>query len=409
MARRGRIILLILSGFLSLPGFASGSTNTGARKLTVIRKDTSVQVDLMDVLHLLLRTGYSSYAKSDSVGLKPIVSAMPGVGYALQSRMAVVLSGNIAFRTGTQSRVSLINFSTSYTQNAQFTLPVQWNIWNKNSTYDFIGEMRFYSYPQSSFGLGSHSNIENQNPMDYNYLRFSETVMRRVAGYFYAGAGYIMDNHWGISRSGPINSAVSDFSSYGPATHTVSSGFSLNGFFDSRDCSINPSKGFYAMYQYRQNLMALGSTSAWNSLIIDVRKYLRFPENSKNVLAFWSYNWLTLSGKPPYLDLPATLWDANTNTGRGYIQGRFRGAQMVYAETEYRFRLTANGLLGGVLFANAQSFSGAPGTRLQAVQPGYGPGLRIKLNKVSKTNIAVDYGIGREGSKGLFVNIGELF
>jgi hypothetical protein len=82
---------------------------------------------------------------------------------------------------------------------------------------------------------------------------------------------------------------------------------------------------------------------------------------------------------------------------------------MIYAETEYRFRLTANGLVGGVVFVNAQSFSGAPGTRLQGIQPGYGPGLRIKLNKVSKTNICIDYGIGREGSKGFFVNIGELF
>jgi hypothetical protein len=61
------------------------------------------------------------------------------------------------------------------------------------------------------------------------------------------------------------------------------------------------------------------------------------------------------------------------------------------------------------LFANAQTLSGAPGTRLQAVQPAYGPGLRIKLNKVSRTNIAVDYGIGREGSKGLFINVGEIF
>ena len=82
---------------------------------------------------------------------------------------------------------------------------------------------------------------------------------------------------------------------------------------------------------------------------------------------------------------------------------------MVYGEAEYRYGITSNGLIGGVIFVNGQSFSAAPGTHFQAIQPGYGPGVRVKLNKVSKTNIAVDYGFGHEGSRGLFVKIGELF
>ena len=82
---------------------------------------------------------------------------------------------------------------------------------------------------------------------------------------------------------------------------------------------------------------------------------------------------------------------------------------MISAEGEYRFTVTRNGFLGGVVFANAQTFSAQPGTPLQSIQPGYGVGMRIKLNKVTKTNIALDYGFGREGSKGLFITIGELF
>ncbi|MEJ7680809.1 MAG: hypothetical protein WKG06_23745 [Segetibacter sp.] len=82
---------------------------------------------------------------------------------------------------------------------------------------------------------------------------------------------------------------------------------------------------------------------------------------------------------------------------------------MVYVETEYRFRITRNGLFGGVLFANAETFSAAPGGHLETVQPGVGGGLRIKLNKLSKTNISIDYGFGSHWSQGLFVNIGELF
>jgi len=127
------------------------------------------------------------------------------------------------------------------------------------------------------------------------------------------------------------------------------------------------------------------------------------------VIALWNYDWIILNGNPAYLDLPSTQWDSNSATGRGYIQGRFRGAQMVYLEGEYRFRLTADGLLGGVVFLNGESFSAAQGTRLQAMQPGFGPGVRIKLNKISNTNITVDYGFGRQGSNGLFIDVGEAF
>ena len=82
---------------------------------------------------------------------------------------------------------------------------------------------------------------------------------------------------------------------------------------------------------------------------------------------------------------------------------------MIYGEGEYRDKITANGLLGGVVFLNADTLSAAPGTNLQGIQPGYGPGLRIKLNTISKTNISIDYGFGREGSRGLFIDVGEIF
>jgi outer membrane protein assembly factor BamA len=179
--------------------------------------------------------------------------------------------------------------------------------------------------------------------------------------------------------------------------------------YDSRDNSINSSNGFYSSVQYRDNFQFLGSSSNWQSLIVDLREYVKFPEQSDNVLAFWSYDWLVLKGKAPYLDLPANSWDPYTGTGRGYIQGRFRGSQMVYLESEYRYKITNNGLIGGVFFINAESFSAGPGTKLQSIQPGFGPGVRVKLSKISKTNIAVDYGFGNQGSRGVFVNVGEIF
>ena len=45
----------------------------------------------------------------------------------------------------------------------------------------------------------------------------------------------------------------------------------------------------------------------------------------------------------------------------------------------------------------------------QNVAPGYGVGLRVKLNKFSGANLCVDYGFGTEGSRGIAVNLGEVF
>jgi hypothetical protein len=119
--------------------------------------------------------------------------------------------------------------------------------------------------------------------------------------------------------------------------------------YDSRKNPINPANGALVSLVWRNNLSWLGSNSNWQSLVTDMRKYVTWPAGSKNVLAFWNYNWIVLHGKPPYLDLPSTGWDNFNNTGRGFIQGRYRGNVMLYLETEYRFRITQSGFLGGVV------------------------------------------------------------
>jgi hypothetical protein len=43
------------------------------------------------------------------------------------------------------------------------------------------------------------------------------------------------------------------------------------------------------------------------------------------------------------------------------------------------------------------------------MRTGYGAGIRIKLNKHSNTNVAIDYAFGQGGSQGIFMNLGEVF
>jgi hypothetical protein len=143
--------------------------------------------------------------------------------------------------------------------------------------------------------------------------------------------------------------------------------------------------------------------------LIDIRHYVKLPVSSHNILAFWSYNVITLSGTPPYLDLPSIGWDNYSTTGRGYAPGRYTGRNLIYFESEYRFSITGNGLLGGVIFGNAQSIPNSISDNIRPIIPGAGFGLRIKINKYSGTNLAIDYGFGIRGSHGFFFNMGEVF
>ena len=88
---------------------------------------------------------------------------------------------------------------------------------------------------------------------------------------------------------------------------------------------------------------------------------------------------------------------------------RLRSNGMLYLESEYRFDVTRNGLLGGVLFTNVQTLSDWNTSIYKTFWPGYGLGLRLKLHKQSDINLAFDYGFGLDGSRGFYFNLGEVF
>ncbi|MEI9920194.1 MAG: hypothetical protein WDO14_15575 [Bacteroidota bacterium] len=340
-------------------------------------------------------------------GLK--VSAGPIIEYLKATGVAYGAAVNGAFLTDTSrsTNLSSVLLTVKYTQRKQFLLPLQSSIWFPGSRFYLLGDMRFMHYPQDSYGFGGKTLETGVYTVSYKYFRFYEVAYRKVFKNFYAGVGYKLDHHWNIVQIEIDPSFVTDFTKYGYTPRSVSSGFSLNLLYDTRRNSINPvAGGFYANMEFRDNLSALGSDKQWSSLLIDIRKYFRLPHNM--ILALWSYNVITLRGNPPYLDLPATGGDTYNNTGRGYEQGRFLGKNMVDLEAELRFPITKNGLVGGVLFANAESLSEFS-NRFEVVSFACGVGLRLKFNKLSNTNVAIDYGVGKGGSNSFFGNLGEVF
>ena len=283
------------------------------------------------------------------------------------------------------------------------------NIWAEKNRLNFQGDWRYYNNPSLIFGLGGHTSLDNKDEINYSHLRIYESALYQVLPDFLIGPGYMLDYHWNIVDNLNGNAEANDFKKYGYSKTSTSSGVSMNLLYDTRRNANNPVQGGFLNVIYRPNLTQLGSNSNWQYMLIDARKYFYTSSSSKDILAFWAYEWLTLSGKPPFLDLPSTGWDTYANMARGYIQGRIRGNNLLYLESEYRFHLSRNGLFGAVVFANMQTVSETPGNKFEVFYPAAGAGLRLKVNKFSNLNFAADYGVGIGGSRGFFLNLGEAF
>lgn len=380
--------------------------------VTAQTTDTTAQKDIMDVIKSISIKGRSlKMASKPTKPRKVEVTVVPAFGFGLSTGIAAVVSTNSAFCLGDKAKTNLSNVAANanYTQLHQINVPIAANIWTENNRFNIQTDWRFMLYPLETYGLGTKTTPNDGVTMNFNYIRFYQSVLKNLGANWYAGVGYQLDYYYNTTIESYTDTRVSDAINYGFNAKSISSGLALNVLFDNRKNPLNPNAGEqYAKAVYRYNTTRLGSDNNWQSLLLDFRKYIKIGDN-RHILAFWSYNHFTLSGNPPYQVLPSTGWDTYNNVGRGYVQSRFRGKNMIYLESEYRFPLTKNGLLNGVAFVNSQSFSEPTSNDFEAARMGFGTGLRLKLNKRSNTNIAIDYGFGAHGSKGFFIHLGEVF
>jgi len=336
---------------------------------------------------------------------------LPAVAYTLEARFLATLTTSYTFQRPA-AHLSALSATLTYTQNQQLILAFNGPLWTSHNRSLWLADYRLLHYPQQTYGLGSNASRGDALGMNYNFLRLHQSYYRRVgpAGNLYAGGGFFLDRRWDIVTVDGNGQQLADIGGYRPgvAGRSTSVGLVVSVLRDTRANQLRPAASeSYLLLALRTNLQALGSDANYRFLQLDTRRYLRAGPRG-NVLAFWLYGDFVLGQAAPYLDLPATGWDTYSVTGRGYIQGRFRGTSLVYGEAEYRFNLTPSRVLGGVLFANGQS-ARHPTTGYGRVAPALGTGLRLCLSKKSSTYLAVDYAFGIQGSQGVFFNLGDVF
>ena len=185
----------------------------------------------------------------------------------------------------------------------------------------------------------------------------------------------------------------------------ISSSIMLNFIIDKRDNQLNPYQGLYFNTYARLSYKWLGSTTNYTFLAYDYRQYWEMPWLNKNILGLWATGAFTF-GDPVYTGLPAIASDPFLRSGRGWTAGRLKGMDMMYTELEYRMPVYK--LIGIVGFVNASSFSDID-HNFQKVKLGYGFGFRMKLNKASRSNFALDFAWNGDGYAGFYMQLNETF
>ena len=389
---------------------------------SVAAKDSIPFVTLYD----LLKKKENRVDKSESL---TSFIVLPTLGYQPANGFTGGFISQYSFREQQQDRISLIAGGASYSTKKQILTYAKNNMYLNGDTYFLSGDLRYYVFSQSNFGLGSdivpygdafdtfsYETIEE--PMEYNYFKFHQTANYKILPNIYAGLGIHVDSYDQIADE-LLNVAANELTEhykysqaygYNDKHYTVVGG-STNLIYDGRDNLINTNSGLFVNLSYRFNPKINTSQQQSTTVTLDSRYFIPLSaQNKQHVLGVWLYGQFLTSGNLPYLNLPAIGWDQNSRTGKGYIQGLFRGANLAFLETEYRFPILKNQLISGTVFANATSASDVAGNLnlFHTIQPAIGLGLRVLLDKNTLTNFVMNFGLGRDSTT-FYFNDGEGF
>jgi Omp85 superfamily domain len=351
-----------------------------------------------------------------------MVAGSPVLGYSPTTGVGAGVAGNVAFYAGVPegTRISSIVTSATATTKAQLLVSFKMNMSSFENNWRIEADNRFFWTSQPTYGLGSDTPDAAKLDMKFNHYRIFDKYYDQVHRNVFLGAGLVYNIHNNVRPPDDVDPEVFADSPYITYSEEfgfdldsqTSSGVSLHALVDSRDGAINPSRGWYANASYLMFFEDfLGGSSSWQQFSYDLRTYARVSRDARHKIAFWTFGDLVTGGVAPYLDLPSTGGDTYARSGRGYPQGRFRGEEMLYAEAEYRWTVTKSGLFGMVAFVNTETLSNeqADEELFDSFATGAGFGFRFMLNKRSKTNLCMDIGFGRDGSKAVYFGVQEAF
>jgi Omp85 superfamily domain len=339
----------------------------------------------------------------------PFVSSSPvtGVGFG------VAAAGTTQHGEPENTSLSTYSLSFTITTQSQYALTNRHDLRFAGDEWGLTGMARWTKWPSPTWGIGGNTPESAKSTLDYQLIRLYELLSRRLFGSLYVGAGYSFDWYFSVRNSGSASGQPTDFSTYpyGTGPTSLNSGPALSLVWDTRDSPVYPTSGIIADFNYTFLPKWLGSGSTWHDVYLDLRTYHQLTRWL--VLALWTYGSFTF-GQVPYLELASNGSDPNERAARGYVQGRHIGKSLLYGEAELRFTIWQ--WLGAVAGVNVHSVSEPDGRgilgdnpRFRYWYPAVTGGLRFLIVKETRSNLCLDYGVGKEGQRGFYLSFNEAF
>ena len=377
---------------------------------------------MMDVADLIRKLRGRPQPPPDTDGVPDVMRAIsPVIGAKPSAGAMFGVAGNLAFyrgdpeTTGISAGVGSMTISTK----SQTSVTLRLTMFEADDRWRIETDDRFQWTSQETLGLGLPTPLPEGELVDFNFYRLYQAIYRRLREHLVAGGGLHFDRHADVSPGKGFEDSWADspYVTYSeanalPLDVQTSAGASAEIIWDSRDSFINADRGWLTRTSYRWSMDGfLGGDSHWEKASLDARTYLALSPTRRHKVAAWVFADLVVDGVAPYFDLPSTGGDTYGRSGRGYPEGHFRGERLAFTEIEYRGTLLDNGLLGMVAFVNATTVADrSSGQRLfDRFAPGAGAGLRLLINKRSRTNLAFDVGFGEKGNKGIYLSVQEAF
>ena len=253
----------------------------------------------------------------------------------------------------------------------------------------------FYSFPCKFWGMGYDMGDDDSNKSDMKrwQARFKASFLFHMGDNLYLGPMVSYDYVIGrrIERPELLN---------GMDQHTWNIGAGFSAVYDTRDVLTYPHRGFYINLSQCFRPRFMGNDYAFSTTELQVDAYQRvwkgaiLAEDFRTMLNFGNPSW----------GMMALL--GNSNSMRGYYEGRYRDKHKMEAQVELRQHVWKRNSLttwvgAGTVFHKFSEM------RSRHLLPNFGIGYRWEFKK--NVNVRLDYGFGKAGQTGFLFSINEAF
>jgi hypothetical protein len=350
---------------------------------------------------LITSSGYGQIAdtlvhkKERSIKVLPVAYFMPETRIGVGALVYSVFKLN---KSDSSSRYSNIQSYSSATQNKQFAMENEWQLFSKKEKFVFFGTLDYTRFPELFFGIGNNTNPANKELYSFDLIRLQSKNLKHLGKKLFAGIQYDMQYLFNVrEKEGMMMNPEQVIGSNGYFTSTL--GVLL--LYDTRNYVLNTTSGTYGEVLFSAGNKLFFSGFNYNNITIDLRKYVTvFNHYTFAIHGYGNFN----EGAVPFRVMP-TIGGARYL--RGYYKGRYRDNNLLVLQAETRvhlfWRMGIAAFTGiGQVAANVTLFN------LTSFKYNYGAGIRYKLNKKENVNLRVDLGFNEEGY-GLYVVFAEAF